>query len=382
MLVAIASAANARLPSAVELIDAKFGGKWGVLDKNGTQILPFQYDSILIGEDGLISAEQGESYSYFDANGTQVLAGFRNPGPVDRNGYRTVQGPNGRTGLIDGQSRQILPFAFGYISVFDDQQHYVVHYKGRAVVIDLKGKPLFPQTFFYVAKLGPNGLAIAKSDVNSFGVIDKTGAWVIEPGRFEWIADFSEDGLASAKIAGKSGFIDRTGKWIVPPLSEDILWLRPFDALGTTAAKVGSKWGFIDRKGKFVVTPKYDSVMLPHDGAYTVTIGEKKAIVDGKGHYILKPKFDNFTEFHSEGLAAAWIGKQSFIIDRNGKSVFGNRFERVGGFFGGGWAAAQSGGKWGAIDTKGNWILKPQYQCVSICFDDPPPVVVVSPLID
>lgn len=377
MTISLSSASLAQ--DAKRLINVKSNGYWGVLDENGTVIVPLEYDSIYIRDDGIISATKGVNEVYIDADGNLIWKGMRQIGNADRNGYLSFEGPNKLMGLMDRGGRQLLPAIYGYVHPFDGALNYVVHLNGRAGVINLEGKRLFPQTFFSISRLAANGLAIAKPNRDSYGVIDRTGAWIIEPGRFEQIWEFGDDGLASAKLGGKWGFIDRAGSWVIKPISEDILWLQPFNAMGTTAVKIGGKWGFIDRKGAIVVKPQFDEINYPIKGNYLVKIDGRFAIVDGRGRYLLKMKFSNVSDFSAEGLAVAWRGDKSFIINRKGRSVFGNRFEQVGGFDGG-WAAAQSGGKWGAIDSRGRWIINPTYQCVSVCFDDPPPRIEIREL--
>jgi len=384
---ALAAAGTAyAAPESERLINVKSGDKWGVLDQSGRTILPIDFDFILIRDDNLISAKKDGASRYYDLDGKEVWSGYAYVSEPDRNGNRYVQVQNRKTGLVDRNGREILPAIFGYVTPFDNEGHYVVHYKGQAIVIGLDMKPIIQKTFFYVSTMAPNGLAVAKTDLRNYGAIDSSGNWVIAPGAFEEIHDFDKEGLAAAKSGGKWGFIDRTGQWVVKPISDDLIWLHPFNRLGTTPVKIGSKWGFIDRSGKVVVKPVFDQIGFWNeaDGTYVAQINGNKGLIDGKGRFVLEPIYTNFTAFHEEGLAAAWQGTKSFVINRKGQSVFGEKFEQTGGFFGGGWAAARSGGKWGAIDTRGNWIIRPAYQCVSICFDGtaPPPVFTPAPLDD
>ena len=371
--IATSGAGRAQTLDAKRLIQVKDNGKWGVLDQHGAVVVPLEFDYVDIRSDGKISGLKDDREVYFDTAGRQIWNNLNKVGEPDINGYLTFRGENKLQGLIDTNGQNIVPALFGYINPFDSDKHYVAHYKGQAIVIDLQGKLLFNRRFFYISRQAKNGLAVAKPDLGSYGVIDGTGAWVIEPGRFQEIHDFGLDGLASAKFGGKWGLIDSTGRWVINPISEDFLWNDPFNDVGTKAVKVAGKWGFINRKGEFVVKPQFDRVRSPKMGVYAVEIEGREALINGRGQYLLRPKFTAMTDFDTEGLAAAWQGERSFIVNRKGQPVFGSRFERVGGFFGGGWAAAQLGGKWGAIDTRGNWILKPTYQCVSICFDQPPP---------
>lgn len=378
LLLALPSAAYPS-PDPKSLIEAKTNGKWGVIDRRGRIIVPFDYDSTYISDSGIINATRDKKQTHFDANGQIIWPQYSYVSDPDRNGYRQVTDLNGLSGLVDSGGRVLLPTVFTYLAAFDGNKNYVLKSKGRAGVFSLDGKVIIPPTFFYISPLSKNGRAIAKIDRDHDGVIDEAGKWIVEPGRFEELWDYGDDGLGSAKKDGKWGFIDQAGEWVIPPIHEGVIWMGPFNKAGTTPVQIGGKWGLIDRSGKVVLAPTFDQIGFARNDSYVATIGEHQGLIDSKGRYILKPIYTSFTEFYSEGMAAAWIGKKSFVIDRSGRSVFGDRFENVGAFLGGGWAPAQLNGKWGAIETRGNWLVKPAYDCVSICFDDPPPTIVLRP---
>ena len=359
--------------SSTHFIDVKSQGLWGVLDQRGNVIVPLQYDSVFVRDDGFISAIKDNDERYFNAHGQQIWIGLHSVGNEDSNGYFTFVGPTKLTGLMDRDGNQILPAMFGYINPFDHALNYVVHRRGRAFVINLQGEKIFSGDFFYISGVAKNGLAIAKPDLHSYGAVDRSGVWVIRPGEFDELWQFDDEGLAAAKLGGKWGLIDAKGHWIIKPISEDDFWIEPFNEVGTTAVKIGGKWGFINRRGFIVVKPVFDEIRRSHNGAYLVQIGGQGVLVDGRGHYLLRTKFSVLTEFDSEGFALAWQSDKSFLINRKGKPMFANRFEDIGIFDGRGWAPAKSGGKWGAIDTSGNWIVKPTFDCVSFCSNEPPP---------
>ena len=55
--------------------------------------------------------------------------------------------------------------------------------------------------------------------VPKWGLIDKTGAWLIEP-KIDYVDAF-RDGIAKVVIDGKCGYIDKTGTWIIEPKFDD-----------------------------------------------------------------------------------------------------------------------------------------------------------------
>ena len=58
------------------------------------------------------------------------------------------------------------------------------------------------------------------------------------------------------------GFIDTTGKFVIQP---------QFDGAGRfsdgfAAVKIGDRWGFIDKTGEYAINPQFDVAFLFHDG--------------------------------------------------------------------------------------------------------------------
>ena len=371
----LASAARAEFP-AERFIQAKQGGKWGLLDQKGHTILPFAYDFLSVDDHGDIIVTANEMSGKADANGNLFIpVSYSSLSNFHDDGYAEAS-LNGRSGLIDRKNQWVLPAIFSGVTHFDKGDLYAARYKGAWGVLSLSQKHWVIQpSFFYIGPLAKNGLAPAKTDLKHVGFIRSDGSWAIPAGKFEDLWEFADDGLAPAKQDGKWGFINSQGDWLIRPISDDIIWPNAFNKKGTTFIKIDGKYRLINRSGKFVTPQAYDEMHFFKDGAAQVRIDRKWATIDEDGKLLSTPTVLASTAFHSEGLAAVIDGKTSYIIDRTGKRRFGSKFERVGGFFGGGWAAAASGGKWGAIDVHGNWLLSPKYDCVSICFDDPPPVI-------
>lgn len=378
-LVGASPSVAADLP-AKRFIQAKLEGKWGLLDQSGKTILPFIYDLIDVDESGDISLQIGGLYGKADAQGQIIIpVSYEYLGPFEQDGYAVARSA-GFDGLIDRQNQWALPPGASWIGRFGDGMLYSAQSDGKSGVLSLAEKKwVIPPVFSYIGALARNGLALAKNDQGSAGFIDRDGHWVIPPGKFDDLEKFGNDGLAPAKMNGKWGFINANGEWAINPISEDIIWPQPFNGKGTTFVKVGGKYRLIDRAGQFVGSTSYDDMHLFRDGFAQVKVAGKWGLIDEQGKMAIAPSFESFTDFDSENLAAAFEGKKSWIIDRNGRRQFGTKFDRVGGFFGGGWSPASVGGKWGAIDTRGKWLVAPKYDCVRICLDGAPIIVVAPP---
>lgn len=278
------------------------------------------------------------------------------------------------------------------------------------------------------------GLAVASYGRGIFGYVDVTGRMVI-PFKFT-DADQFRGGRARVVFKNEddeeqAGLIDRSGKWVVPPgRYDDLGQFRE----GCCAFRVGKKWGLLDAAGKEVVAPRFANPPTLHCGLAAITSedgapsyidrhgqvkvrGPAKAITgydfhDGvawftaggpqrgdedfselfpeaealyglislTGHVIVPPTYTRVDSF-SEGLAV--VSRDAEIrfrddrepmefyfegskegpwgyIDVTGAVVIPLRFERAG-RFSCGLARVRQDGKWGYIDKSGDWVIRPRF---------------------
>lgn len=148
------------------------------------------------------------------------------------------------------------------------------------------------------------GLAPARRvSAGKLGYVDRIGNFVIEP-QFDDCGRFSE-GRATAWTGKKVGLIDIHGEWVVKPGTYDTILDY---SEGRCAFKKGDKWGFCDRDGRVVIPAQYTEVGEGfHDGcAYVKLDFNRRYLIDAQGRTIfafpnrILPRLERF----SEGLAA------------------------------------------------------------------------------
>lgn len=310
--------------------------------------------------------------------------------------------------MIVGPSDPILPRNAEYFPVKDEAT-------GKWGFIDNQGNAVTQMVFDWTSDFRQNrGLAeITVLGVSMMGYIDstfnETGKWAISP-RFEVkdendIAAFGFfDGRALARDDdGTWGYIDPTGKWIIEPqfvetprdypgipaghFSDGLAWFQVVemkernmvdendefvrDAEGNILKEDYPRrsFGYIDRRGKVVIKPRY---VMAHD------FGEGLAAVRFKSHgtwgfinkdekRVIAPKYDLVGRF-SEGMCAVGmvIRENNIVVQRwgyidpKGNEMIERRFDEAR-QFSEGIAAARIGDKWGYIDKQGDWAIEPIY---------------------
>lgn len=211
-----------------------------------------------------------------------------------------------------------------------------------------------------------------------YGYINKQGEWVINPS-FDLVSPF-KDGLAKVGYSTaandfpqyRSGYINSDGEFVIP---------AQFDGLGDfknglCPVKKGNKWGFIDETGKFVIPAKFDLAvdgMGFEGGISQAGSGDKIGYIDLKGNWVIAPKYTHLRNF-SDGLACASIGwrdkQRHGYIDIKGNWALKPVYSWVGDFHNGIAVAAPMGKSWydkwrfGVINKKGQWVIKPKFDWV------------------
>lgn len=132
-----------------------------------------------------------------------------------------------------------------------------------------------------------------------YGIIDETGAYVIEPcfdaflypdtaliryvnldDRFIWVRKDSQWSI-----------INESGQWLSDQLFEDCTC---FSDNGLAGVRIDGEWGFCDNTGEIVIEPRFSGVSFFHkNGAAAVCLDGKWGTVDSTGTILVEPQFSN-----------------------------------------------------------------------------------------
>ena len=260
----------------------KMDDSWGIIDKNGREIVPPKYDGVSDFSEGLAAVSRRDKLSKPDENNYMHIESYLN-------------------GFVDTTGKVVVPLKYNYVRDFKGGLAKVGNYDG--------GK-------------NENGERTGK-----FGFIDKTGKEIV-PLIYDEVMDF-DDGLARVKKDGKYGFVDQTGKEVVPLVYDEIGTSIPFDIDykmfkdGLARVKKGEKYGFVDTTGKEVIPPVYDRAGEISDdrdgfneGYVCVRKGRKYGYIDKTGKEVVPFIYDDAQNF-SEGLAWVRQGKKWGVLKIN-----------------------------------------------------------------
>jgi hypothetical protein len=313
------------------LIPFSDGKKWGFVNQKGQVViqpqftdLDYNYDRGVFS-DGLIMFENNNfKNGFINSKGTIIIDTIFTGTTQFIDGIAIAVKDSEYLKAINKKGKVLFELSgINSCGIFSDGMAIIL--RGREFgFINKKGQIQIEPQFLSVYNF-KKGVTPAQScdGENKWGIIDKSGKWIVAP-KFEFVSQFSDDGLASVKEGNYFGFIDMTGKFIIEPQFEYVEefhegfcvckrngLLGYIDKSGTFKinpqyteagrfsfgyAKVrldNNNWGLIDKYGTFVIQPKYSWISNVYESVVIFEQDEKYGLLDLKGNVILKPTFSS-----------------------------------------------------------------------------------------
>lgn len=236
----ISAAKNGLFHSREKVLQGEtYAEKWGVLDPEGKEIVPFIYDQIEASGEQYIWVKKDGRCGLLDHNGKIVIPMEYDSVGDMRDGY-TYALKDDKCGLINDKNERIVPFR--YQALGDVKDRTVYWYRdGEAGYLDLDQD----NREYTLTKVADDQYRYC-DDQKMPGRISRPGD--VRP-LIENSISFEQDGM--------HGFIDGDGKVFIPAIYEDC---SSCFYGGLAFVKSDGKWGIINREGQWVAPPEYDLI--------------------------------------------------------------------------------------------------------------------------
>ena len=311
---------------------------WGIIDKQGNEMLPCEFKEIKISEDIAILIDRNKKYCAIDLQRKKLVVAFGDYSYIGdfNNGFATVaKRIDARTvyyGAIDKNGKEIVPCKYRYMSNFLNGYAKIENILDEKIgkgLIDTLGREIVPCIYKEVGEFS-DGLVYVESKQSMGGekkFIDKNGetAFVLNSNYCK-VENFV-DGLCEVRestngtlSSERAGFIDKSGNVIVPIKYKYVM--SPSE--GICAVKnEDNKWGYIDKKGNVVIPFKYLTAFSFVDGFARVEVSRNEwSIIDKKGNDYKCIYEDAKLKNFSEGLAVVKKDGRYGYIDKKGRCTF------------------------------------------------------------
>ena len=331
-------------------------GKWGMVDKYATQLIPCEYDGVefLENTDNKIVRIyiREPKYGLIDTLGElRVSAVYDEIGSFGEG--RLAVKRQGMWGYVDRDGLEVIPCRFKEVSNFSEGLAAVKlgRYWG---FIDKQGNVEIEFQYKKAGNFKDERAWVHGSD--GTGYINKTNQFIIAP-NFDQAYDY-ENGIARVVVNKKYGLIDLNGRFIVKPKYGEIAAFDQHQLAIVKSGKDRVRYGIINRKGELVVDLKYKEIRPFQEGLAVVKKRNHFGFIDTLGKLVVPAEYVKASGF-SEGRAAVTKKEGCGFINRNGLEVINCEFSKCLDFDEGKAVVYKGIRKAGLVDLNGNFVLEP-----------------------
>lgn len=289
-------------------------GKWGYINLENKQVIPFDYDI---------------AYS-FNEN-LAVVGKLNDKGTLD-------------LGFIN-QDNDYKPFVYlgeNYTISIDDynQSDYIFHNNSivlntdnGAMICDKLGNIIYKENIYILGALNQGVIP----------AINNNGKYILLNNKLEVVKEFASS-IANIYSSNqqmlpfvnlvygeyKLGFMDSStyatiinAQFTTYVCQNEQTLFELFDHMGMFITSKGGNLGAIDKTGKTVIEFKYKDLYPTSEGLMAFSSNGKYGFMDFNENIIIKEQFDKVTSFNN-GVALAKIGSENYIINKQGEKLYNN----------------------------------------------------------
>lgn len=266
--------------------------KYGMIDENGTELLPCEYD-YLDEKGGIIYARKGAEWQQFDKKGHSVNVKAYDGFYVGSYEITKVK-KDGKHGIINDKYEEVIPCIYNDVEICDND--IVAVFDEGWKYINLNDES---NSYYYAGSFPykfSDGLArVYSEEKGKYGYINKEWELVI-PFKYSHAWDF-ENGLAK--------------------VSEE---------------PEAEKWYHIDKNGEIIIPPKDYNVMVNGEALIGININSgwtgrpippqtDKAVLDSNGNRITEFIYFDIQPFENGVAAATKNGLGGGLINKHGAEI-------------------------------------------------------------
>lgn len=264
-----------------DVLTARKNAKSGVLDLQGKEILPIQYDELSINGIYIYTKNENEE-KCFDITGTEIEGKqYKSMNKIDNGKYYLVIDENSLYGLLNQERKTLIESKYSYLEyLFED---YFIAYDKELGIINSNDEKIVEFKYDVLSKIEDSNVVQAKDiskntvelfskEMKSLGifknaVITKIDNY-IEVNYENYTKYFNLDGkellntevyynnkLFSVENNGKWGFKDKNGDIVIECVYDKV---TEFNQYGFAGINKDGKWGVIDANKDIILDPVYE----------------------------------------------------------------------------------------------------------------------------
>ena len=250
----------------------------GVVNLEGNNIVPIDYDNIIIGGK-YIDAQKGEETVVFDSNGNNLNTDILSYNQVSD--LAIVIDKNNNYNIVDSPGNKKLKENYTYIEYFNNN-YFIVTKDGKTGVINGNGNVVINLDYDAIQAIdGTNVLQAIKTNENRTDIIDSNMN--------------IHEGIVNANVVKKDNYIKVYSETEVKYFDlsgNEITYKELFPNNTLYASESNGKWGLVDKNGKVVVNYDYDMVTEQNGNVFGVKKDGVWQVIDTSGELVSDNKYN------------------------------------------------------------------------------------------
>ena len=250
----------------------------GVVNLEGNNIVPIDYDNIIIGGK-YIDAQKGEETVVFDSNGNNLNTDILSYNQVSD--LAIVIDKSNNYNIVDSSGNKKLKENYTYIEYFNNN-YFIVTKDGKTGVINGNGNVVINLDYDAIQAIdGTNVLQAIKTNENRTDIIDSNMN--------------IHEGIVNANVVKKDNYIKVYSETEVKYFDlsgNEITYKELFPNNTLYASESNGKWGLVDKNGKVVVNYDYDMVTEQNGNVFGVKKDGVWQVIDTSGELVSDNKYN------------------------------------------------------------------------------------------
>ena len=329
-------------------------GKYGLIDLNGKELLPAEYDEIigLNGIENSILIKKDDKYGLVNDTGSVIIEPnykeIKNLGETYREGYITID-ENDKYGVIGATKMKLLDNKYDNIEQVYLSDYYLVTENGERKVINSSGETILNSGFDQISSKTEDGFIYVSQGL--YGEINTTGEVQIEP-TYQDLKQVKK-GVYIAKNNDRYGIIDNEGNTMIP-----------FDYTLITYNKDAKLFIADDANyNTTIINENYESKITGILSEINTTKSYIRMRVDDEYKYydLSCQEKTNIEVLEDNTLFLSKKDGKYGFVDKKGNVVVDYIYDDATEQNEYGFVAVKKDGKWGAIDKDGKVVVEPIY---------------------
>ncbi|OEK05445.1 WG repeat-containing protein [Roseivirga misakiensis] len=291
---------------------------WNVLSRKGKKQSLYEYDRISKMQNGVIEASRNRKYGFLDPKtGKESSPFFYDSISPFKNGLAVV-GYQNSFGAINAKGNWVITPYSDSLSILGNR---VLSKQGSEYkVFSLEGK-LLTNSYY---QLVPLPLGYYQNEADGLVLYNDLNKRLLEP-NYDVITAVSSDLYLLTRDSLR--FLYRPSDKSDYRLDDGIQFLGQYYS-GYFPVKIDDQWGYLNSEGQLKIANRYEAVGTFSEGLFSVKVIGKWAFLDENENFVIQPIYEEVDQF-TNGLCVVKGPNGYGMIDRSGKEILALKYAKI-----------------------------------------------------